>query len=57
VQNFALYGLRKLLFAQIGLRCLCAERKDGAKLYFCAVFALFVFFVGIHILFAKTKDC
>jgi hypothetical protein len=37
------------------LRRLCVERKDGAKLYFCAVFALFVFFVGIHIFFAKTK--
>ncbi len=32
------------------------KHKDGAKLYFCTVFALFVFFVGIHIFYAKTKD-
>ncbi len=55
--KLALYGWRKPLYAQIVLCRLCAERKGGTKLYFCAVFALFVFFVGIHILFAKTKDC
>jgi hypothetical protein len=38
------------------LRRFCAERKLGAKLYFCAEFAHFIFFVGIHICFAKTKD-
>jgi hypothetical protein len=55
-QNFALYGRRKPLFAQIDLRRFCAEHKVGARIYFCADFAHFIFFVGIHICFAKTKD-
>ncbi len=42
-QNFALYGRRKPLFAQIVLRRFYAERKVGATLYFCANFAHFVF--------------
>jgi hypothetical protein len=41
--------------AQIVLRRFCALCKDGAKLYFCAVFALFVFFVGIHIFYRQSR--
>jgi hypothetical protein len=52
LMNSASLYLRKYVV----LRRLCAECKDGAELYFCAVFALFVFFVGIHIFFAKTKS-
>ena len=55
-QNFVLYGQCKPLFAQIVLRQFCAEHKVGTRLYFCADFAHFVFFVGIHFYFTKTKD-
>jgi len=44
------------LFAQIVLRRFCAERKVGARLYFCADFAHFNFFVGIHSCFAEKND-
>jgi hypothetical protein len=44
------------LYLCIVLRCLCAECNKGAKLYFCAVFMIFIFFIGIHILFIETKD-
>jgi hypothetical protein len=48
-QNFVLYGRRKPLFAQIVLHRFCTEHKVDAKLYFCADFTHFIFFVGIHI--------
>jgi hypothetical protein len=56
VQLKLCHGGCKPLFAQIVFFRLSAERKDGAKLYFCAVFVHFVFFLEIHILFAETKD-
>ena len=55
--QYWLYWLNSAhLFLCIVLRCLCAECNKGAKLYFCAVFMIFIFFIGIHILFIKTKD-
>jgi hypothetical protein len=36
------------------LRRFCAERKVGTRLYFCADFAHFIFFVGI--IFASPKQ-
>ena len=52
----AWWMVQAFLCAKIDLRRLCTERKDGAKFilrHLCA----FRFYLEIHILFSKTKDC
>ena len=48
-QIFAIYEWHKPLFVQIVLHPKIALCKDGTKLYFYAIYALFILFVGSHI--------